>query len=196
MYFCDKCNYLYNYTKDIKNKQFGGKDANDTINKIFDKFAKREPIMEDDLVDVVGSELLKNDKFDKMNKKDQKTFMTTIKKIDKNFFIETAEESEQNMENTNIAYFFCKYCNYHKPMKPGTIIYSKDHNNDISTESEDYAIMCHNYSLPRTRNYVCPNKKCGTHKNIELREAVLTKNKADRIIYICCTCTTNWIESN
>jgi len=196
MYFCKKCNYRYGYVKDVKNKQFGGKNANDNINLIFEKFANREPISADDLADVTGAELLKDDKYDKMNKKDQRMFVTVIKKIDKNFFVESAEESEQNLESTNIAYFACEYCNYHEPMTAGTVLYTKNYNNDIGIDTEDYSMMCHNYSLPRTRNYICHNKKCETHKNIDIREAVLTKNKADRIIYVCCVCSTNWVESN
>jgi len=196
MFFCDKCGYSYNYTKDVKNKQSGGKNKNDILKNIFEKYYQHGQINVEDLVEIRGSDLLKDERFDKMNKKDQRKFMTMIKNIDKHFFLESAEESKQNLENINIAYFVCKYCNYHKPIKSGTIIYSKDHNNNATTEIDDFTGMIDNYTLPRTRNYMCKNKKCETYKNIDIKEAVITKNRAERIVYICTICTTHWIESD
>jgi len=48
MFFCEKCRYLFNVTKDIKTKQIGGK-ISDALNIIFDKFNSREKIIEKDL---------------------------------------------------------------------------------------------------------------------------------------------------
>ena len=42
-------------------------------------------------------------------------------------------------------------------------------------ESEHYEMMCHDPALPRTRDYICKNINCITHKKSELKEAVFIR---------------------
>lgn len=192
MIFCDKCRYLYNITKDLKSKQIGGK-INEAVNNIMDKYKNREEIREKDLKRIKGKHLLQNNRFDEMTKKDQRKFMSTIRSVDKNIFAE--EEKPTAKVGSNIVYFMCKYCGNSKPIKPGTLIYSKNYGGHDTTEIEDYSNMIHDQTLPRTKNYICKNENCETHNDDSLREAILIKNMSDQIVYVCTSCTTSWTGS-
>ena len=192
MFFCEKCRYLFNVTKDVKSKQIGGK-INEALTIVFDKYANGEKITEKDLKKLKGKDILEDQRFEDMNKKDQRKLISTIKAIDKNFFMEEEPESEEKI-GSNIAFFICKFCKNYKPIKPGTIIYSKNYNSSNISEAYDYSYAIYDQTLAHTKNYICKNSKCETHKNINLKEAVLVKNATDQLVYICTQCSTNWIN--
>jgi len=189
MFFCDKCGYLFNITKDVKSKQVGGK-INKALNVIFEKFTSGDKIAEEDLVNVKGEDITNDERYDLMNKRDQRKVISTIKAIDKNFFA-VDEEAEKKI-GSNIAYFICRFCKNYQKIEPGTLIHSKTFNTSQTDEGEDYSYSVHDSTLARTKNYVCKNLKCETHKDISLREAALTKNSMDQIIYVCVSCGTHW----
>lgn len=190
MFFCDKCRYLFNVTKDVKSKQVGGK-VSEALTALFDKFSKNEPIVEGDLKEVTMNNLMGDERFENMNKKNQKKMMTTIKSIDKNFFV---EENKEDI-GSNIAYFICKFCKNYKPIKPGTLIYSKNYNTSSSSDVDDYTYAIYDQTLPRSRQYICKNDNCETHKNDSIKEAVITKNATEQVVYICTICSTSWINA-
>lgn len=193
MFFCKKCRYLFNVTKDVKSKQIGGR-INEALSKIFDKIGNNEQLVEKDLRKIKGKMLVEDERFEAMNKKDQRKLMSSIKTIDKNFFMEEEPESEGKV-GTNAAFFICKFCKYNEPIPPGTAIYSKNYSTTDSAETDDYTYAVNDQTLPRTRNYICKNPNCETHKKIDLREAVITKNQNEQVVYICTVCLTNWINS-
>ena len=51
-------------------------------------------------------------------------------------------------------------------------------------------------TLPRTKDFICPNQKCETNKNYsdKNREAVFYRPSSDsyNLKYICCFCKTSW----
>ena len=190
MFFCDKCGYLFNITKDVKSKQVGGK-INKALNVIFDKFKSGEKLAEEDLTNVKGKDIMEDERFDIMNKRDQRKVVSTVKGIDKNFFV-VSEEDKKKKLGSNIAYFICRFCKNYRKIEPGTLIHSKTFNSNITDEGDDYTYAIHDDTLARTRNYICKNTKCNTHKNSELKEAVLTKNSMDQIVYVCTECSTHW----
>jgi len=192
MFFCDKCRYLYNVTKDIKSKQIGGK-INSALTNIFDKYQQNEKLKESDLEKIQPNDLLHDDRFENMTKKEQRKMMTWIRSANRNFFVE--EEQSETAIGTNIAYFICKKCKNTKPIKPGTVIYYKSYGTNGTTESEDYQYAVNDPTLFRTRNYVCKNTKCETRKNPDIKEAVLTKNAMEQVVYICTVCHTHWTSS-
>ena len=190
MFFCDKCQYMFNITKDVKRKQIGGK-INKALNNVFDKILKMEKISEEDLNNIQGKDLVDDERFETMNKRDQRKIISMVKSINKNFFV----EDEEVKIGSNIAYFICRFCKNYKPITPGTLIYSKSYNTNRDNEIEDYSYAIYDSTLSRTRNYICRNEKCPTHKNSEDQEAVLTKNSLDQIVYVCTVCTTDWVNS-
>ena len=193
MFFCEKCRYSFGVTKDIKGKQIGGK-INDSLNNIFSKYMENEPITEKDLKRITGKDLTDDDRFDEMTKKNQRKLISTIKAIDKNFFVEE-EKTQEPKIGVNIAYFICKYCKNYKPIKPQTCIYTKIYGGENTIETANYTYTIYDQTLPRTRNYICKNSKCKSHTNDSVREAVLTKNALDQIVYVCTSCSTHWIGS-
>lgn len=195
MLFCEKCRNAYNVTKDVKNKQVGGKTG-DRLDNLFNKFLSEEEITENDINKINYKDIYSDERYDTMNKKNQKKFISTIKAIDKTFFV--ADEKETELSNSSVdAYLICRFCKNSKLIEPGTSIYSWNYDQGASVETEDYAHnkMIYDYTLPRTKNYICKNLKCKTHKNDELKEAVLTKNVSEKLVYICTECNTNWINT-
>lgn len=190
MFFCDKCRYLFNVTKDVKSKQVGGK-INEALTVIFEKFLKGEKIVEKDLKKVTGKDIMEDQRFEDMNKKDQRKIISAIKAIDKNFFVEQ-EVTGDDTVGSNAAFFICKFCKNFKPIKPGTVIYSKNYYNSSAGEAEDYSYAIYDQTLARTKNYICKNEKCETHKNPDTKEAVMLKNSIDQLVYVCTVCVTNW----
>ena len=114
--------------------------------------------------------------------------MAWVKSAQKSFF-DSKNDSSDGVNND--AFFICKNCNFSKPIPPLTIIYSKNFSN-VSTESVDYTYTIYDKSLFRTKNYICRNKKCPTHSDSEKKEAVITKNVYDQVVYICVECQHNW----
>lgn len=192
MFFCEKCRYLFNVTKDVKSKQIGGK-INEALNNILTKYANNEKLVERDLKRIRGKDLTDDERFEDMTKKEQKRLISAVKAVDKNFFVE--EEVVEPKIGSNIAYFICKYCKNSKPIKPGTLIYSKNYGGNNITEVVDYTYVIYDQTLPRTKTYICKNPKCETHKDTSLKEAVLTKNTLDQIVYICTVCSTDWVNA-
>jgi hypothetical protein len=193
MFFCEKCRYLYNITKDVKSRQTGGK-AEDLVAKLFEKFATGEEITLKDVKKLSAEDIFESELFDTLGKKEQKKFISVMKKLDSRFAEEVSDDPDVAL-TSNVAYFICKFCGNNKPIKPGTLIYSKNYNSNITSEEEDYTYTIYDVTLPRTRNYVCKNDKCETHKNDGLKEAVITKNSLYQVVQICTVCSTYWTNA-
>ncbi len=193
MFFCEKCFYTFNITKDVKSKQIGGR-INEALTVIFNKFHNNEQLQEKDLKKIRGKDLTDDERFEDMTKKEQRKMVSWVKNIDKSFFVEEEVSSDTKI-GSNIAYFICKFCKNSKPIKPGTLIYSKNYGSSNSVETENYEYAIYDQTLQRTRNYMCKNPKCESHKNDSVREAAMTKNTMDQIVYICTSCSTHWVGS-
>lgn len=190
MFFCEKCRYLYNVTKDVKSKQIGGK-INEALTNIFNKYNNSEQLSDKDLKKIKGKDLVDDERFENMTKKEQRKIISYVKAVDRNFFTQP-EELTENKVGTNAAFFICKYCGNSKPIKPGTLIYSKSYNATGNTEVEDYTYAIYDQTLAKTRDYICKNDKCPSHTNDKVKEATLTKNTSEQIVYICNACSTFW----
>ena len=188
MEFCEKCRYSFNITRDVKSKQVGGK-INIALNNFFEKIADNI-LTSDDLNGITFNDIEGDERFENLNKKDQERVRKMIKNINKDFFNEDNEK-----ELSNNAFYICKKCKNFKEIPPGKIIYSKNYNSSTTAEIHDYSFDAHDPSLPLTRNYICKNKKCITHKDDSKKEAALTRNNKYQIIYICKACETFWINS-
>lgn len=102
----------------------------------------------------------------------------------------------------NKPYFYCSVCNNYEEIKPGTVIdiingvdqtiyIPKENVNKIRNKKI-------NKSLLRTKNYICQNPKCQTHKNPKEKEAIIEYVSHDSYIirYICCVCDHSWLNRN
>jgi hypothetical protein len=112
-----------------------------------------------------------------------------------------------NIDNISQIIYKCSNCGFSDLVKPGTKILSistvlpkvnKPLLHSVSNLSPHLAIkyknMIHDPTLPRTNNYVCPNKQCNTHENESLKEAAWFKPymNSHYIITICKSCETLW----
>lgn len=190
MLFCPKCRYAYNVTKDAKSKQVGGK-TNSSLNKIFEKFNTGGEISKNDLDKIKSSDLLSDDRYESLNIKNQKKLNKMISNANKEFFsdVPVVETVDQH------AFFICKNCKNSEPIKPMTTIYTKSYGTTATIDMDDYTYMIHDNSLPRTRAYICRYNKCSTHKNPLTREAIITKNPLEQVIYVCTVCGTDWVNT-
>jgi Zn finger protein HypA/HybF involved in hydrogenase expression len=98
---------------------------------------------------------------------------------------------------SNKAYFKCSNCGYAKEIEQGTLILSRvpeRATSDYIVDKTAYKDMIYDETLPRTRDYTCPNKECKSHDDPALREAVWFKPYKNSyvIVTICRTCQTVW----
>lgn len=108
----------------------------------------------------------------------------------------TKEKNDINSDNTIVAYHACTTCNYHEPIKNNTLILSKNKDQDTNLYIDFGLFKDYKYSniLPRTKNYLCNNNKCETHKNINIKEAVFfrTNSESMNTFLMCVICDTVW----
>ena len=111
---------------------------------------------------------------------------------------------KDKFENINVKentpYFYCSCCSNIQPIESGTKLLIKggvEQNIYIQKNSKDKTrrkIL--NNSLLRTKNYICPNKNCESHKTPEIREAIMEHISYNSFIvkYICCVCGIEWLN--
>lgn len=100
-----------------------------------------------------------------------------------------------NQKDLSQFFLKCVNCNTHNVLQSGTILYTINFtlNNTYNMTNEDIIIKSHDPILPRTSDYICPNAKCKTHKDIDSKEAVFYRNdKNYNLTYICCACYNQW----
>jgi hypothetical protein len=102
-------------------------------------------------------------------------------------------------KNISQFYLACTNCATTYFLEPGTVIDSINYEKSAIINDEDVKIRTSDPTLPRTKDYICPNSKCVTNtkksdKNILLeKEAVFYRSgKEFNIKYICCQCNTQW----
>lgn len=172
MYFCDKCSSILDITKIINNPY---------INKINSPKEFIENIINDDIYGVNEIEfneksLLNNSNFNNLNIDNKNDII--------NIF--------HYLKSSNISYFICYNCNNHKPLFPNTIIFkSSINNNNLKNNNK---IKLKDKTLPRTKDYICPNTSCNSHNNNLQKEAIFYRPIINQYLlhYICCVCNTEW----
>lgn len=180
MYFCPKCNSLLNITKTITNPMNLKINSLEELIKIVEN-NNLYGVIELNFVD----KDLKNNKI--------------LKKLDDEIINKILNIYNQLKVYKNIpTYFICNHCNYHKPIIAGTIMYEKSlsdryrNNNDLLIES-----LVNDKTLPRTKDFICPNIECFYNKNINIdvnKEAIFFRPFNDNYDthYICLKCKTEW----
>lgn len=184
MFFCEKCHYTFNITKNVKSKQIGGK-INNAVNSLLEKFNRGEKIENEDISNLKADDIINSDIYDAMTIKNKKSLISQIRSLNKGFF----NEKEETIDSP--AFFICKFCKNSRPIVPGTMIFSKTYVE--SSENDDLQFMRYDNTLARTKTYICINQNCETQKDPNLKEAVLTKKPDGQLTYICTVCNTDWI---
>ncbi len=186
MYFCPNCSNIFDITKNPhKDKQSGGaKDYLDIINKII----SGEEVTDVETKGMILDDLVKEPHYKKLSA-DQKELV--YNKIQQMLPVNKKEvEEKAGTPSSDKAYFICKNCGFLKPIEENTLIFSRV-SNDISQSytTADTSEMANSDILPRTRKYICSNKKCISHTDPSKREAVFFRvNNSYNIKYVCLAC--------
>jgi len=110
--------------------------------------------------------------------------------------ISTTDTDKNNIPLNKKIYFVCTTCGNAEKIKPRTLLFSKKSQEISKNYFGNYSNPEHlinSPTLPHTCDYICPNPKCKTHVNPELRDAVMTRiGNSFRIMYVCTICKTSW----
>jgi len=178
MYFCPKCNFTLDISKTI---------INPNINEIISTDDFINLVLESGFVGITKlkfskPELLKNKNFKKLSSDQQQNILNKY--------------SEFSTDKTNDAFFICNNCNYHTKITSGTKIFETSFKENKITDDSLLNLRIMDNTLPRTKDFICPNENCNSHKkeNEKTREAVFYRPYNNRydVKYICSECVTLW----
>jgi len=96
-------------------------------------------------------------------------------------------------------YLSCTNCSTTYFLEPGTVIDSINFEKSAASNDDDAKVRLNDPTLPRTKDFICPNSKCITNVKsddinvLTSKEAVFYRSgKEYNIKYICCQCYTHW----
>jgi len=181
MFFCPKCNFSLDLSKNIPSEISG--DIQLKAPKDFIDMAVEDDI--DGNIKLVFSkkELFSAREYKKLSD-DEKDL------VNKKF-------QEINNVSFNLAYFICKNCQFVTKLEQGTKVYEVSINSKF-LENEIIENKLYDLTLPRTKDYICPNKKCATHKNMSIKEALFYRpyKNSYNLKYVCNVCKVSWLTGN
>ena len=178
MFFCPKCNYSLDISKNIPS-EISGDIQLKTPKDFVDMFLEDE--LEGNVkVIFLKKDLLSNRDYKKLSDEEKENALTKF--------------NELNSIGYNVAYFICKNCQFVTKIDKGSIIYSVKSN---TKKSKKISYRKTDNTLPRTKDYICPNVTCLSHKN-KIKEAIFYRpdKNSYRLEYECCICNTAWDVKN
>ena len=129
----------------------------------------------------------------------------TIADVQKNKAFTELKENEKRdilkilnskLDESQGAFRICKNCSYFEKITSRTLIMSKTIQTSVekSDDLDRYKYMVHADYLPHTKDYICKNKDCATHKKPEIKDAVWFRPiaKTFNTYYACCVCEQVW----
>ena len=182
MYFCPNCNSNLDITKKIKNPFI--REYNDSTSYINDILNK----------ETSGTFIFNNLNINEIQ--NNKLFKSQTQDI-KQEIIGTFKDHTNKM---NKVYFICNTCDFHKLLSSGITIYKKTIPKDLTEDIERQNIKKYDNTLPRTKDFICPNNLCSSNKkeNFHKKEAIFYRpyNDLYYLKYLCTACDTSWSPFN
>ena len=177
VFFCPDCLYSLGINKSttLDNYEDDRKQIS-TINDIFKLLDKVDDFNEYKAT-FPKKDLLKNKKYQKLSVKDKNNLNM--------LFVSKIYEADLN----------CSNCGYKKQINSTIKLYEFNVNDKASTTRslEDNKLLCLDPTLPRTRDFICKNSNCISHKDPSKKEAVFMKlPKSYNLTYVCNTCYYSW----
>ena len=140
------------------------------------------------------------------NKEDISAFKVDIKQLTSHPDYIKLKENDKNIilkllktdvDDAMSAYRICKNCSYYEKMVGKTLVLSRMNMGANLSNKQDlskYKYMIHDKTLPHTREYVCKNDKCITHKDPSSRDAVWFRPSpaSYSTCYACIPCNMIW----
>ena len=114
----------------------------------------------------------------------------------KNKFLDENIKNEDDGDENYMAMYICRICGNTSKIIPETKIITRPSNDIIKKYYPINKNKINDPTYPVTRNYICPNKECESHKNIKKKEAIFYRIPSTyEIQYICKICETVWNNS-
>lgn len=188
MYFCPKCEYILDLSKmDTFAVDSSIKKKLSNISSIIKRVLSNEELDEYTL-DIDLNTLEENSKYQKLSEEDR---IKVYNVVSESLFL-------NKPTGASGAGFICSNCGYNKEIDHSILLYSKDFtnaNDTIKYSLDDYKLIMHDNTLPRTRDYNCKNINCITNdkknKSAE-KEAVFFRASNYDVTYICNVCKFGW----
>lgn len=188
MVFCPNCDTILDISKTSSTEQEGGANYKVLFKKILAQTLSDEDIKIIKKINL--SDINKNTDYKSFATKEKEFIYNSIKDI----LNVPVSKSKGKLREITEAFYICNNCGYIKKIKPNTKILSKRVAGiSQNYNSRDVRSMVHNNILPFTRNYICPNKECESHKKHEKREAKFKRRlNSYKVMYICTACGTDF----
>jgi len=192
MQFCPKCDNIMDIGKTAPKSTFTpeptslsittatntNKDSDENILKIINMYKNSLDISNEKFD---SDKIMKHPDFINMKDRDKKEFTKVLKALE---------------DDSMTAFIICKNCSYSEKLTKRTLILNKMSNFATNTHSDltKYKYMRYDNTLPHTRDYICKNKECKTHKDDKLKNAKWFRPIQNSYLtyYICCECGTVW----
>ena len=194
MQFCPKCDNIMDISRSAPKSSFASDPTslsntttekpvvvdNNEITKIINMFKNGIDITNEK---VDFDQLVKHSEFTSLKDKDKKELTKIIKSIE---------------DEALTAYLMCKNCSYFEKLTSRTMVLNKmSTNSSTNSELTDYSkykYMRYDNTLPHTRDYICKNKDCKTHKDHTLKDAKWFRPNQNNYetYYVCCECGIVW----
>jgi hypothetical protein len=179
MYFCPKCNYSFDISKSITSDNEDNKYKLDTPDIAIQKIKSGKSL----------EEYSANFKLDDLESNKLYETLSDDEKIQLNsLFTKPAS-------NISGIMFKCNNCNYNKKIKETIKLYQMNVDSIYSVfrSLDDNKLLSLNPIYPRTKDYICKNINCITHKDTNKKEAVFFREKDSYLTnYICAVCYNSW----
>lgn len=195
--FCQNCNNLLDISRSvfINDTKLDTETPNTVTNSntttevdyktIIQKIENNETPTNAELLSIDFSELVKNNYYKKLTKKNN------IKKALLNMI-----DDMENSDNDKKSFLYCNNCNYSKPIATNTLIMSSISEGVIASHDyineANYRNKIHVRTMPRTRNFNCPNSKCPGKTGKAPVEAIFFRKYpySYEMVYVCRNCLT------
>jgi hypothetical protein len=221
MFFCPNCNNIFDISKtqiqtggslletgsqnlepeekklsteDEKLTENTYQDGGDVHASIIKKIIDNTPLTKKEIDSISMSEILKHSMYKKLKSDVKELVYNKIQDLLPLKEKKISGEMTDKIKDVNISYFVCNNCGYSRKIEEGTLMFSLT--DDTITQSymtEHISDMIHSNILPRTRKYICVNKRCKSHTDPTKREAVFFRiQNSYNIRYICTECKTSF----
>ena len=152
----------------------------DIVDKIINAYKNKENISS---MKVDVDDLTTNGNFNKLKEQDKQKILKLL--------------NLENLDDNKVAYQICKNCLYNEKLTSRTLVLSRmnlNTNNSSTANLSKYKNMIYDKTLPHTRDYVCKNKECTSHKDFNKRDAVWFRPIPNSFstYYGCTACQTIW----
>lgn len=172
-------------TDDDVNNEVHIDDDNTNYEFLLKKLEDGKTLTPEELLSINIKNMVSNEYYRKMSKKGYYK-----KKI-----IELIEDLGNSDDNTQ-AYMYCKNCAYNRPIPSRFRVISKNPEGVASVHDyineANYRLKVHMKTIPRTRNFKCPNSSCDSNAGKLPTEAAFfsRNNTSYEKIYVCVNCLT------